>query len=114
MNTYILSSIIAIIGGFSIGTYKEYAKKYDWPVGKIYITQKGWLAIIALLSIIGGSFELFVTVQWYFAIGLIFLSYFLNWLLTIIFKSNIQWLAFLLLVSSVLIYLIGGADLVEV
>ena len=114
MNTYLISSIIAIIGGFSIGTYKEYAKKYDWPMGKVYITKKVWLAIIALLSIIGGSIELFTIVKWYSAIGLIFLSYFLSWLLTIIFKSNIQWIAFLLLIFSVLIFLIGGVEIIEV
>ncbi len=44
MNTYILSSIIAIIGGFAISTYKEHASKNGWPVSKIYNTKKGWMA----------------------------------------------------------------------
>lgn len=114
MNSYILSSIIAITGGFTISTYKEYAIKNGWPIGKLYFSQKGWLTVIALLSIVGGSIELFTIVKWYSAIGLIFISFFLSWLITIIIKSNIQWIAFLLLALSLLIYLIGGAETVKV
>lgn len=114
MNSYIISSVLAISAGFSISTYPEYAMKQGWPIGKFYFKYKRWIAVISLLAILGGTIELFSVTKWFYAILSVGAGLLLSWVLTVFFKQNVQWIAFVLLIVSLLVFFIGGAEIVEV
>lgn len=112
MSNYIISSVMAISAGFSINSYKEYAMKQGWPIGKIYTKYKVWIAYIAIMAMLGGAIELFFVTKWYFALALILFSLILSWFMTMLFKQNIQWLAFIILLVSVFVYMVFGAEVI--
>jgi hypothetical protein len=101
-----------ISAGFSINSYKEYAFKNGWPIGKLYMKHGGWMVTIAIIAILTGIVELFYVTKWYFALLLILLSFVFSGILTKIFKQNTQWIAFIILLASLIVYMILGAEVV--
>ena len=112
MSSYIISSVMAISAGFLINSYKEYAIKNGWPIGKLYMKHQGWLVTIAIIAILTGSIELFFIAKWYFAILLILLSFVFSAVLTNILKQNTQWIAITILLASIIVYMTFGAELI--
>jgi len=114
MSGFITSSIMAITSGTMIGSYGEYSKKHGWPIGRFYLVYKISITIIYWFCIVGGSIELFFQTKWYFSLIAIVVSFMLGISLILFFKKNAQWLAFLILIASVLIYGFNGLEIIEI
>lgn len=113
MNSYILSSILAIAAGFAMQTYREYAIKQGLPIGKLYLMHHNVVITIAFLAMITGVVELFIIAKFFTALLYIGVGLLFSWILTIIFKHNIQWIAFILLLIAIIVYIVGDAEIIE-
>jgi glucan phosphoethanolaminetransferase (alkaline phosphatase superfamily) len=113
MNNFIFSSFLAVTAGFIANIYEGIAKKYGWPIGKLFTKHKGWVFTIAWLMIISGTVELMHWLSFLLGILSAGLSFVLAVILTYIFKYRIQWIAILILIGSIVIWIAGGARIVE-
>lgn len=114
MNSSILSSILAIAAGFAMQTYKEYANKQGLPIGKLFLKHNNIVVFIALIAMLTGVVQLFVSAKFLSALLYIGIGLLLSWILTAMLKQNIQWLAFVLLLVAIIVFVIGGAETVTI
>jgi hypothetical protein len=102
---------MATTAGITIVSYKAYAQQKGWPIGKVFESST-WLNIIALLAILGGAVELFFNIKWYWAILGVIGAWLASGAITAVFAKHTQILSILLLIASVLVWIIGGVQIV--
>ncbi len=114
MDTALIGSLMKMIGGLLVITYKDYALKKGWPVGALFASDVSWLTFIGTLSILVGFVELFFLIKWYLAIisslGVVAASS----IIANIFKEKTQYVSILLLIASIVVYSILGASIIRV
>lgn len=113
-NSYFISSILALTSGLTIVSYKGYATKQGWAMGKLFESDSNLLKIIALLAILGGFIELFFVVSWYMVIIYAIGAWLLSGAFTAMFRTSTQWLSILMLIASVVIWVAGGMQVVNI
>jgi hypothetical protein len=112
MNSYVISSFLAITAGLIALMYEGVAEKAGWTIGKLFTKYKGWSITIAILIVLSASYELihikkFLIAALYFAV-----AFFLAIVLTSILKHRIQTVAVILLILSTIIWIVGGINIV--
>lgn len=94
-------------------TYKEYAIKQGFPIGKVYFKHHSTVVFIALIVMLIGVIQLFAFAKFLNALLFIGFGLQLSCVLTALFKQNIQWIAFVLLLIAIFVFMIGGAKTVK-
>lgn len=114
MNNFIIGSFLAMLGGVTVVSYKSYAKKMNWTCGSIFDADANWLKIIAILAMVGGFIEMFFLVEWYWALLSLAVAWLVSGLITGVLREKTQLVSILLLIASVLVYFVLGAEIVNV
>ena len=114
MNNFIVSSGLAVSAGFIGLMYDGYATKYGWPMGRLFRNHQGWIVTIAWLCVIPGSVELINQLSWLLGIVSILLSFISALILTGLLKERIQWISILMILASILVWTIGGIEIIEI
>ncbi len=111
MNLLTLSSALAVISGLIFNMYDGVAVKYGYPIGKLFLKYKTWLVVIGWLMIVSGSIEIISQVSILLGLIIILGCIFFAVSLIALFKSNIQWISLLMVITSVIIWILGGASI---
>lgn len=114
MNGFVISSFLAVTVGFIANMYDGVAIRYGWPMGKLFTQHKKWVVTIGWLCIISGAIELFTDLKFIKGIFAFIIAIVFAVMLIRIFKSNIQWISAIILLASVIIWIITGAEVVHV
>lgn len=113
MNSIVISSFLAVTVGFIATMYNGVAEKYGWHIGKLFSNHKGWIAVIGWICIISGSIELISELHFLKGIFAVVVALILAVISMRIFKSNIQWISLIAILASIIIWIIGGAEIVQ-
>lgn len=109
----IISSCFAAIAGFLIISYSGFVDKHGYPLSEFYQKYASGLSFLGWILIASAGFQLFSQLK-FFSI-LVFIGCFVASTGSIwIFKKHIQWISFLLIIVSILIWVIGGVEIVSI
>ena len=112
--------LLAYTSGVTMLSYKVYAHRQGWPVGKLYylglkfqITRHGKLIYSTFIEIVG-SFLIVVSficsfffVKWYFVLMGLILGKLISDFIIAIFRSHAQWIAILMLLFSFIFLIVS-------
>lgn len=113
MSFTLVSSILIVISGFIVMSYRQYAEKYGWPVGRMYYTKEKWLGFFVWACVIPGTIQLIHELSFFKGIGITVLLFFISPLVIYIFKTWVQYLWILLTFISLILWIVGGIEVVQ-
>ena len=113
VNSFIFSSLSAIIAGFIAIMYKSIAMRCGWPIKIYYLNHEKLFRVVAWSFIIGGTIEIITQLSWAYGLLMMVGSFLFSCLYTYVFKENIEWILSLLTVATVIFWLLGGIEFLE-
>lgn len=96
-----LSLITECAAGFIMLTYAQFAVQKLWPIGRFY--RSNLSTLLGGLSIIGTIGFAFVNLSFLYSIGVFIFGFLTAFILTFISKTYVQWIAFVLLIASLIL-----------
>lgn len=114
MNSFIISSILAVLAGFIVMSYRQYAEKYGWAIGAIYYEKEAWLSILVWACVIPATVQLIFELNFFKGIGLSILLFFIAPILIYLFKTWAQYLWIALIIISVIVWIVGGIEVITI
>ena len=113
MNPFVISSILIVLAGFIVMSYRQYAEKYGWPIGRIYYTKESWLGFFVWGCVIPGTIQLIHELSFLKGIGITAGLFFIAPIVIYIFKTWVQYLWILMTILSIIIWIVGGAEVIQ-
>lgn len=106
--------MLAIVAGSIGAKYKRFAERYGWPIGKLFYYHDGWVKVLSIIAIIGGVIESFSLLKFWMGSLSIGLSFLLGWLLIVLFKERVQWIAIICLIASIVVWCAFGFEIMKI
>lgn len=114
MNTYTVSSILIVLAGFMAMMYRGYAEKYGWAIGSVWYKKESLIGFLVWLAIIPGIIQLIHELNFIKGIGIGAALFFTAPIVLYVFKTHSQYLIYLMIPASLLIWIIGGVETVTI
>ena len=109
MNSFILSSFLAVTAGFIGITYRALAGNKKWPIGNLFQRRSSIILIISGITIISGALEIFHQTKFLTGFFILIGTYISAFIITMISKHHAQIVFFILLIVSAIIWILGGS-----
>lgn len=114
MNSFVMSSTLAILAGFIVMSYRQYAERYGWAIGGIYYTKESWLGFFVWACVIPATIQLIFELSFLKGIGITIGLFFIAPVVIYIFKTWVQYLWIVLIILSIIIWMVGGIEVINV
>lgn len=100
MSNIQLFFLLLYTSGVMIISYKNYAIKNGWPIGRFFQSDSNVLKLIGLLAIFGSTIAAFIFIKWY----LVLIGLFVGWVLSAnisgLLKKHTQVFSIILILTS--------------
>lgn len=90
----IFTSCVTII------SYKGYAQKCGWKIGKLYDSDISFIKIVALVFMASSFIGSIFYIKWYIVLGGSIIAWLFSGAITAIFRFHTQWISILMLILS--------------
>ena len=100
MSNVQLFFLLLYTSGVMIISYKNYAIKNGWPIGRFFQSDSNVLKLIGLLAIFGSTITAFFFIKWYFVIIGLLVGWILSANISNLLKKHAQILSIVMFLLS--------------
>jgi hypothetical protein len=84
----------------TIISYKGYAQKKGWPIGRMFESDSSIIKIIGMLTLFGSAITAFFFIKWYWVFAGLFCGWLLSGMISAIFAKHTQITSLILFIIS--------------